>query len=79
MDAYDNLGNDTGLAEGAEEEGEGSGDDDDEADLHDGQGQRRVQRVLPLPRPVRGRLHRRRARMAHVRRRHPSLLTERHS
>lgn len=64
---YDDLGDDARLAERAEGVGEAAGEDDDEADLHDQQRQREPQRVVPLPRPLRRRLHplrRRRRRLA---------------
>lgn len=56
---YNNFSNDTRLAKGTEEEGEEAREDDDDAYLKDEEGQSKVQRVVPLPRSVRRRLHRR--------------------
>lgn len=55
--AYNDLGDDAGLAEGFEEEGEGAGDGEDQANLEDGQRNSVVERVVALERPIGGGLH----------------------
>lgn len=55
--AYNDFGDDAGLAERFEEEGEGAGDEEDEANLEDGQWNSVVERVVTLERPIGGRFH----------------------